>query len=150
MNHTGVRSTGSRRHALTSSGSTSLSLVSAPPGDDFPIRAESDRYEPDVDAEVSLNATYPAGDRNPEGLLHAGERRRSSRLAATRAVLRRLAGLPRDPRSFERRDLRGRGERVARLFRVAEPGPRRDLDAVERGACLRRRLRPQGVEGLDA
>ena len=64
--------------------------------------------------------------------------------------MRGLARLPRGPRRRLRRDLRRRGERVARLRGLAQHRPRRDVGALERGARLRRRRRPEGLEGLDA
>ncbi len=70
--------------------------------------------------------------------------------AAARPVLRGLAGLPRRLRRRLGHDLRRRGERVARLGGLAQPRPRRELGDVERGALLRRRRGPQGVEGVDA
>ena len=48
-----------------------------------------------------------------------------------------------------RLDLRGGGERVARLGGLAEPRPRRDVDAFERGPLVRRRRRTQGLEGVE-
>ena len=47
----------------------------------------------------------------------------------------------------QRRDLRGRRERVARREHLAQPGPRRDVAAVERGSQLRRD-RAQALEGV--
>ena len=70
-----------------------------------------------------------------------------TRLERPRAVLRGLADLPRRARSGTGRDLRGCGERVARRGRLAQPRPRRDLGAVERGPRLRRG-RPEAVEDL--
>ena len=69
---------------------------------------------------------------------------------AARPLLRGLAGVPRRPRRGDGHDLRRRRERVARLGDLAQPRPRGDVDAVERGHRLRRGRRAQGVEGLDA
>ena len=52
-----------------------------------------------------------------------------------------------DPRRRVRRDLRRRRERVARREHLEQPRPRRDVDAVERGARVRR-LGAQALEGL--
>ena len=49
-----------------------------------------------------------------------------------------------------RLDLRRRRERVARLGDLPQPRPRRDVGALERGPHVRRRGRPQDLEGLDA
>ena len=52
-----------------------------------------------------------------------------------------------DPGSGD--DLRGSRQRMARLGRLAEHGPRRDLDALERRPRLRRGRRTEGLEGLE-
>ena len=87
---------------------------------------------------------------HPQGVLPAGVRRRPARLGGARPVLRRLARLPRDPRRRDRHALRRLRERVARRGRLAELRPRRELGALERGPLVRRRRRPQAVEGLRA
>ena len=83
-----------------------------------------------------------------QGLLPAGERRRSAHVEDARPVLRGLAGLPRRARPVLGLALRGRGERVARRRGVAQRRPRRDLGALERGPRLRRGQRAAALEGL--
>ena len=82
-----------------------------------------------------------------KGALRARERRRPPRLAGARPVLRRLARLPRGLRQRGRRDLRRGRERMARLGDLEEHRPRRDVDALVRGADLRGR--PALLEGLE-
>ena len=86
--------------------------------------------------------------RDAQGLLPAGERRRSPRLGRARAVLRGLAGLPRGPRPGLGRDLRRRRERVARRRRLAQRRPRRDVGALERGPGATADERAQALEDL--
>ena len=90
-----------------------------------------------------------AAGRNPQGLLHPRERRRSEGLDAPRARTAR-AGRSTTPSSIRPPDdLRRRCERVARLGRLAEPRPGRDMVAFERGDLVRRRC-AEAVEDLGA
>ncbi len=99
-----------------------------------------DGGEPDVEEHA------PRGD--PEGPVRVGQRR-PPRLERARPLLRELADLPRSARPRRGHDLRGRGERVARLGDLAQPRPRRDVGALERRPWLPGRgRRAAPVQGL--
>src|SRR5436190_20634384 len=100
--------------------------------------------------EVEGHVTDGVADRHSQGLLRDAERRGPAEVAHARAVLRRLAGLSRDLRALDGRNLRGGRERVARIGSLAEPGPRRDVDAFQRRTELRRGQSAEGLEGVDA
>src|SRR3954464_1741874 len=113
-----------------------------------PRRNRQDWCRRPLDEGTADAATSGAAGGYAQGMLHDGERPRTPRLADPRAVLRRLAGLPRDLRRRVWHDLRRGRQRVARHRYLAQRRPGRELAALQRGPRLRRARPAEALEGV--
>ena len=117
--------------------------------DEFPRAAESDSAieSSRPGGEAMARTVVLVGTRKGCFLLESDEARRDWELRGPFCEGWPVYHAIHDPGSGV--DLRGRGERVARLGGLAEPRPGRDVGALERGPRLRGRRREEDVEGLE-